>query len=166
MTMLTGNLRISRWLLGPEMLLCFVPLTIGWLAGIGGNFGIGHLNSQVLHKYFISVPGGIPALITVVGFATLGFIGPVGLAVAFRLIVVQRPLRQRWLAALLVAGALAFGALIVGCRWATEGLQGFSFASVDAFDFWAGLLLLSALPAAGAAHMLRLSPTHASATPA
>src|SRR5437868_15413775 len=30
-----GNLKVSRWILVPEMLLCFVPLTVLWLDAIG-----------------------------------------------------------------------------------------------------------------------------------
>src|SRR5262249_14887161 len=31
MAMIKGNFKISRWLLAPEMLLCFLPLTLLWL---------------------------------------------------------------------------------------------------------------------------------------
>ena len=36
--MFADCLKISPWILAPEMLLCFTPLTIGWLDGIGGDW--------------------------------------------------------------------------------------------------------------------------------
>ena len=39
-TMFAANLKISGWIFLPEMLLCFVPLTLDWLDVIGGSSGI------------------------------------------------------------------------------------------------------------------------------
>ena len=61
-TMIHGDLKISRWLLVPEMLLCFAPLTLLWLDGIDGRSGLLRLNSAVVHQYFIGVAGGTDSL--------------------------------------------------------------------------------------------------------
>jgi len=153
--MLTGNLKISRWILAPEMLLCFVPLTFGWLDGVGGHFGIIRLTREVIDKYVLGVPGGRVLLMQMLAIAILGVIGPLGLASAYRLIVLNRPLRTRWLRTALCLGPILFGLVALAARWANDGTQGFSVRSVDAFDFWSGVLLLSVLPALGAVHLLR-----------
>jgi hypothetical protein len=81
--MFVGNLRISRWVLTAEMLLCFVPLTMGWLDAIGGDSGIVRLNMDIVQKYFLDVRGGTLVLVTMMAGAILGVLGPIGLLVAF-----------------------------------------------------------------------------------
>jgi hypothetical protein len=157
-TMLTGNLKISRWILLPEMLLCFVPLTIGWLDAIGGNSGIVRLNGDVIQKHFLQVPGGTVILAALIAGAILGVLGPLGLTAAFRLVVSGHPPRNRWLRTALVAGPVAYGVLTLVIRVALGGADALGFDAADSFDFWSGVLLLSALPALGAVHMLRLAP--------
>jgi hypothetical protein len=156
--MFADCLKISRWILAPEMLLCFTPLTIGWLDGIGGDSGIVRLNLDIIQKYFLGVPGGTLVLITMIVGAVLGALGPIGLIAAFRLIVLRRPMQTWWLRTALVVGPLLCGTLTIASRLAIGGFDAFSVRSVDAFDFWSGILLLSTLPALGAAHMLRLGP--------
>jgi hypothetical protein len=151
-----GSLRIPRWILAPEMLLCFVPLTIGWLDGIAGVSGIVRLNMDVIQRHFIGVPGGLLALVGMFTGVILATLGPIGLVAAFRLIVLGHSVRSRWLRAALVTGPILNGVLTMAFRWVVGGSEAFSFKSSAAFDVWSGLLLLSALPALGAAHMLRL----------
>lgn len=153
---LVGNLEIPRWILVPEMLLCFVPLTIGWLDGIAGVSGIVRLNADVIQRYFIGVPGGLLALAGMFGGVILATLGPIGLIAAFRLVVLGRPIRRPWLQAALVIGPILNGVLTLTLRWVVGGSEEFSLKSSAAFDMWSALLLLSALPALGAAHMLRL----------
>jgi hypothetical protein len=154
-----NDLKISRWILAPEMLLCFVPLTIAWLDGIGGVSGIVRLNTDVIQQYFIGVPGGLLALFGMFIGVILATLGPIGLIVSFRLIVLGRPTRSQWVRAALVTGPILNGVLTIVFRWLVGGSEVFSFKSAAAFDVWSGLLLLSALPALGAAHMLRLGRT-------
>jgi hypothetical protein len=158
-TMITGNLKISPWILGPEMLLCFVPLSIGWRDAVFGGAGITRLSTEVIQQYFIGVPGGRIALAMMIAGAILGLLGPLGLVAAFRLVVLDHALRIRWLRVALVAGPLLYGALTLVFRFAMGGLVAFSINAVDAFDYWSGLLLLSVLPAAGAAHLFLNGPT-------
>jgi hypothetical protein len=164
--MFTGTPKISRWILAPEMLLCFVPLTIAWLDGIDGVSGIVRLNMDVIQRYFIGVPGGTLILAVMLAGAILGALGPIGLVAAFRSIVLGLPLRSRWLGTALVIGPILYGVLTIVARSAIGGSAALSFESVDAFDFWSAVLLLSVLPAMGAAHLLHLGPPSPGRTPA
>lgn len=156
--MVTGNLKVSRWILLPEMLLCFVPLTIGWLDAIGGNSGVVRLNGDVIQKHFLRVPGGTVILAALIAGAVLGVLGPLGLTAAFRLVASGHPPRNQWLRTALVAGPVAYGVLTLVTRVALGGAGALAFYAPDSFDFWSGILLLSVLPAVGAVHMLRLAP--------
>jgi len=156
--MINGNLKISRWLLAPEMLLCFVPLTLLWLDAIDGSSGLTRLNMAAIHKYFLGVPGGMVFLVTLIAGTALATIGPIGLLAGFRMIVMGRPLKSAWLRVALIAAPILYGAMALLLRLSETGTAAFDFAASDAFDFWSGIVLLSALPALGAAHLLRLSP--------
>ena len=159
--MLTGNLRISRWILVPEMLLCFVPLTFAWLDAVGAGSGIMRLGGHVIDKRFLHGPGGTLVLVALAAAAVLGALGPLSLGAAFRWIVAGRPPASRWFRAALVAGPAIYGALTLATRLATGGPGALAFDAVDSFDFWSGILLLSVLPSLGAAHLLRLAYPHA-----
>lgn len=156
-SMLTGNLRVSRWILAAEMLLCFAPLTLGWLDAIGGGSGVARLGADIIRKRFLAAPAGAFPLALLIAGAVLGVIGPLGLASALRLVVLGRAPGNRWLRTALVAGPAAYGALTLAARWATAGTGSLGIEAVDSFDFWSGILLLSVLPSLGAAHMLRLA---------
>ena len=153
--MLTGNLRISRWILVPEMLLCFVPLTFGWLVAIGGSSGIARLSGDVIQRRFLQAPEGTLTLFALIAAAVLGAFGPL------------QPRHRLSLAGL---GSHARQPLVprgVGrrsrCLWHSDaghpvgdrghGRVGFRCCG-HGFDFWSGILLLSVLPSLGAAHML------------
>jgi hypothetical protein len=153
-TMLTGNLKISRWILVPEMLLCFVPLTLGWLDAVGGSSGVMRLSGEAVAKRFLHSPGGTLVLVALLAGAVLGALGPLGLATAFRWIVSGRAPGSRWFRAALVAGPAAYGVLTLATRLATGGAGSLTLDAADSFDFWSGILLLSVLPSLGAAHML------------
>jgi hypothetical protein len=157
-TMVTGNLKISRWILLPEMLLCFVPLTFGWLDAIGGSSDVMRLGGDAIQKRFLQVPGGSFILAALLAGAILGVLGPLGLTAAFRLVFSGHPPRNQWLWTALFAGPIAYGVLTVFIRLALGGSGALALNAADSFDFWSGVLLLSALPALGAAHMLRLAP--------
>jgi hypothetical protein len=157
-TMVTGNLKISRWILLPEMLLCFVPLTFGWLDAIGGSSDVMRLGGDAIQKRFLQVPGGSFILAALLAGAILGVLGPLGLTAAFRLVFSGHAPRNQWLRTALFAGPIAYGVLTVFIRLAAGGAGALALNAADSFDFWSGVLLLSALPALGAAHMLRLAP--------
>ena len=163
MIMIKGDLRVSRWLLTPEMLLCFVPLTLLWLDGIDGGSGLLRLNRAFIQKYFIAAPGGTMLLIALISGVILATIGPIALVAALRLILWGRPIRNAWLRAALVAAPLVYGVTAIFSRIVDIGGAAFSAAASDAFDFWSGIVLLSLLPALGALHLLRLSPSVISA---
>lgn len=155
---ITTHPKISRWILAPEMLLCFIPLTIGWRDGIVGGSGIVRLDLNVIHRYFLDVPGGTLILIAMLTGVVLATVGPLGLLAAFRSIVWGRPLRSKRVRAFLVIGPILYGVLTLFLRLAIDGVPSFGFRTDDAFDFWSGILLLSVLPALGAIHMLRIFP--------
>jgi hypothetical protein len=157
-TMITGNLKISRWLLTPEMLLCFAPLTLLWLDGIDGSSGLLHLNRATIDKYFLGTPGGGVFLIALLSGVVLATIGPIALVAAFRLIVWGRSIKSPLLRAALIGAPLLCGLMSLIARAASGGSSAFEPAAADAFDFWSGIMLLSVLPTLGAAHLLSLSP--------
>ncbi len=147
--MTIGNLKISRWILVPEMALCFVPLTLAWLDGVFGMSGIIRLNMDVIQQYFIGSPAGVTALMTMFSTAILGVLGPVGLIMAIRLIVLDRSIRSRSLGMALIGGPILIGIIhLARSLIIDKGLQ--------IFDALALLLLFSILPAIGAAHLLYL----------
>lgn len=152
--MFSANLRVSRWILLPEMLLCFVPLTLLWVDAVAGSTSLVRLDGRHFHESFMSSPGGIFLLVTILAGAVLGALGPLALIAAFRLIAAARPPGGRWFRAALVAGPALYGVLTLTARVAMAGTGALSFSAVDSFDFWSGLLLLSALPSLGALHLL------------
>ena len=139
-------------------MLCFVPLTLGWLDVIGGSSGIIRLNGNIIQKYFLHAPGGTFALVTMLAGTVLGALGPLGLTAAFRLVASGRRPRSRWFRAALVAGPAVYGLLTLVTRLALGGTGALGFGAVDSFDFWSGVLLPSVLPSLGAVHMLYLTP--------
>ena len=156
--MITGDPRVARWIFCLEMILCFVPLSIGWLDSLFGGSGVIWLNGEVVHRYFISSSDDEIVLAMMISGAILGALGPMGLFAAYRLIVTGRPIGSPWLGTALVVGPLLYGVLTLGCRFFIGGSAAFGFNSPDAFDLWSGVLLLSLLPALGAAHLLLSVP--------
>lgn len=148
-SMVVGNFRVSRWVLAPEMALCFVPLTIGWLDVVFGVSGVVRLNWDIVERYFLAEPGGLIALITICAQAVLGILGPLGLLFALRLLVTNRPLRNRRLAAVLVGASALTAATFV----ANQALLG---SMATAWDVAGALILFAILPAGGILHLLYL----------
>jgi hypothetical protein len=156
--MISDKLKISPWILCPELMLCFVPLSIGWLDAVFSGSGVTRLNFDVIQRYFLSAPGGPIALAMMIALAFFGVLGPVGLIAAFRLVVLGHPMRTRWLRTAMVVGPLFYGVLTLMFRFAVGGSVAFNFNAVDAFDYWSGVLLLSFLPAVGAVHIILFGP--------
>jgi hypothetical protein len=152
-TMLVGKLHVSRWVLVPEMLLCFVPLVL-LLAGAATS--VAHLRWELIPKYFLVAPGAALLLLSLFAGVIVGLLGPIALVAAFRLVVLHRPLRNRWVRATIVTGPALYGVLVILDRLALGGLANLSPASPDFFDFVSAMVLLSCLPALGAAHLLHL----------
>jgi hypothetical protein len=107
------KLEDCAWIVLPEILLCFVPLSIAWLDSIFGGSGVIRLNVDVIHRYFVGVPGGELVLIWMISTAILGALGLVGLIAGFRVAVLGRSLRTNWLRIALVIGPLLYGVLIL-----------------------------------------------------
>lgn len=149
-----ANLRVSRWILVPEMLLCFLPLTLLWVDAITVSSGIVRLHGGHLHESFLRGPGASFAFLTMLSGTIVGALGPLSLAAAFRLVVLGRPPGGRWFRGALVAGPALYGVLSLTARVAMAGAGALGFDAVDSFDFWSGMLLLSALPSLGALHLL------------
>jgi hypothetical protein len=163
--MITARPKVSRWILAPEMLLCFIPLTIGWRDGIVGSSGIARLDMNVIHRYILEVPDGMIALTAMLAGVFLATVGPLGLLAACRSIVWGRPVQNEWARVFLVVAPMLYGLLTLVCRLAVDGSSSISFRADDAFDFWSGIFLLSALPALGAMHMLCIFPPAADLEP-
>lgn len=143
--MTTGDWKISRWVVAPEMLLCFLPLTFGWLGCIDALGRTLLLPAPPVTASWHAVCFVVAALIA----ATLG---PVGLISGFRLVALNRPISSPWLRAVFIAGPIFSGALLITDRLTTATSVG--------FEFWGGLLLLCGLPLLGAMHLLYLSSHH------
>ena len=147
--MFIRNLKISRWILAPELALCFVPLTMVWVESLFGMSGLIHLNSDIIQWYFSSTTGTI-MLVTMIAAVILGLLGPLGLILALRLIVSSRSLPARLPFVVLIAGPVLLGTIYL-TSWLLMGTE-------LGIDYWRGLILISLLPALGATHMLYLNP--------
>ena len=143
-SMVRGDLRISHWIAVPEMLLCFAPLTIGWLDAARA------LGSMAGGAGFVSSGTVLSAAAALV----LATTGPVGSLAALRVLLLGRISHARWLPKVLLFGSIINGLVLL----ATAARGGGAFGSLEDFDFWCGLVLLSALPALGAAHLIVLYP--------
>lgn len=125
--MKSGTLHIPRWLLGMEMLVCFVPLTLLGVAVIGAAVkGVMPLPSATLYLSVVAA-------------------GPLGLVVAFRKI-----LRRN---ATLGRGAVVV--LCIAAGWTLLGytLQLLTANSTIA-ESWHEFIVIALLPAIGVAHLL------------
>jgi hypothetical protein len=151
--MITGNLKIARWVLIPEMLLCFAPTSIGWWDATFGDYGVVGLNADIIHRYFAGA-SGTTALVWMISAAIVEILGPVGLIAAARLIMLRRAM-SRTLGAMLIIGPIIH--------------LGFSFTRfiisppllIAALD---EVILFGLLPLAGALHLAWLG-SHESPTP-
>lgn len=147
MTKIDAN--VPRWLLACEMLLCFGPLTLGWIDFVAGPSGIIQLDAQVLNKYFVGVPGGMVMLAMMLSGALLGAAGLAGMIAAGRYIVSGRVL-QRTAAGVLIAAPLLLGIIFI------TGTVIISHDVNPAIAAWREWFLLSVLPALGAMHLASL----------
>jgi len=130
--MISSKSKISRWVLVLEMLCCFTPLTLLCLAVVAN---LGRMQGVE----------GILAL-------TVAVAGPVGLIVAFKVVVLNRPLLTK-----LAAAALCALAAWVVLAYSLQLLPGGQPAA-----HWREFVLIALLPALGIAHLLYLATRPAS----
>jgi hypothetical protein len=125
--MIDTNPRISRWVLVLEMLCCFIPLTLLCLA-IVENLG--------------RMPGstGILAL-------TVAATGPIGLIVAFKVVVLNRPSLTRF----------ATAALCILAAWTGLAYSLHILAGGQPAHAWREFVLIALLPALGIFHLVYLA---------
>lgn len=123
---------ISRWVLGLEMLMCFLWLT--WMFGALMTRGVyGFTGPLPIDAWFVSMLLG-----TVVG--------PIGLMVAFKSIVLDRPALSR-------ATIIALCVPLVWTVIAMTGQFGRSAFLAEAFGAW---VLFALLPTIGVTHLIYL----------
>jgi len=126
-TMISNRPRISRWVLVLEMLCCFTPLTLLCLATVA-NLGR------------METPTGMVAL-------TVAAAGPIGLIVAFKIVVLNRPLLTKP-----VLAALCIIAAWTGLPYTLKIL-----AAGELLNHWREFVLIALLPVLGMTHLLYLA---------
>ncbi len=137
---------LTPWVLFLELMLCFVPLTYGWLDATFGASGVVHLNSEVIDRYLLEVPvsGGIIALM--IAGACVGVIGPIGLALAGRAVFAGAGPTNRIAGTIMIAAVALFGLASIVLRLvAGKG----AYAATPDF-----LILIVVLPIVGIAHLM------------
>ena len=126
--MIMRSARISSWVLILEMLFCFAPLTLLCLAVIAN---LGRMEGKE----------GILAL-------TVAAAGPIGFAVAFKVVVLKRASLSK----------IAIAALCILVAWTVLGYSlqiGADNGPVD--EWWRDFVLIALLPALGVAHLVYLA---------
>jgi hypothetical protein len=126
-TMIAGNPRISRWVLVLEMLFCFTPLT--WLC-LATFANLGRMEGKT----------GIFAL-------TVAAAGPIGLIVAFKVVVLNRPSLTKF----------AMAVLCILAAWTGFAYSLQILAEAEPTHHWRDFVLIALLPALGIAHLLYLA---------
>ena len=126
-TMIAGNPRISRWVLVLEMLFCFTPLTLLCLATFAN---LGRMEGK-----------------TAVVALTVAAAGPIGLIVAFKVVVLNRPSLTKF-----VMVVLCILAVWTGFAYSLQLL-----AEAEPASHWRDFVLIALLPAVGMAHLLYLA---------
>ena len=146
--MMTGELRISKWVLVLELACCFVPLTLFWLIILFD----GSVDPGILQQYF-EAPDGIVVLVYTLSMALLGAVGPIGLLIAFRRVALGRSGRNDPLGVAMIAGATLLGVVYVGTTLVLGGPGRW-------VPWLGGVLLFAILPVVGAAHLRYLDRTY------
>ncbi|WP_129777577.1 hypothetical protein [Peristeroidobacter soli] len=150
-TMRSGNLRVSRGVLFLELLLCFLPITLGWWDAVFGASGVLGLNQSTLQDYFLATPLGRAILGMMIGGAVIGLSGPIGLFLTSRAVITGAGLRSRPLGIAMIAGVTLFILASILLRLiAAPGAYAANFSFV---------VLIGLLPVLGTAHLMYLSHT-------
>jgi hypothetical protein len=137
-----GTLRVSRWVLGLEMIMCFWWLTWMFLALASRGLYFGFAGPLPMDPWFFTM-------------LTVCAVGPIGSFVAFRSVVLGRRLLGRVTTVVLCVAAawtcLAFlGEILNRGGW----LAGRPGAQAEALGLF---VLFALLPALGVAHLVYLS---------
>jgi hypothetical protein len=125
--MIETNPRISRWVLVLEMLCCFTPLTLLCLATVAN---LGRMQGNT----------GILAL-------TVAATGPIGLIVAFKVVVLNRPSLTK----------LATAAVLILAAWTGLAYSLHILAEGQLANAWREFVLIVLLPALGIFHLVYLA---------
>lgn len=148
-SMRNGTLRISRSILLLELVVCFLPLTLGWFDVVFGGSGVTHLNSNIVEQHFLNTPLGTSILGMMIGAAVIGVIGPIGLFLTLRAVTQGIGLSNRPLGLAMISGVASYAAASVILRLiAGPG----AYAADVSF-----ILLMIVLPAVGIAHLMYLA---------
>jgi hypothetical protein len=143
-----GTLRVSRFVVALEMALCFVPLTFVWVDVVVGNSGVAWLDPESVRRYYLGNTEGVAALAKMFAGALIGVLGPLGVIVALRYIVLGRGLTRGMISFAMIAGPLLLGVVYVIGNMATD-----TRFTPSWFGFY---VLFVGLPVAGAMHLLYL----------
>jgi len=122
--------RISPWVLGLEMLICFVPVTFLFAAVV-----------------FSSLHGGWPGQTSLL-YASATLIGPVGLLTSVRAVLFRQ-----------IAGRMMSVALCVLAAWTAPSYLTLALGNqtTRASDWWQILVLIAILPGLGTLHLMILA---------
>jgi hypothetical protein len=123
-----SSLRVSRWLLVLEWLVCFGPLTLLWIAAVT----------------FIGRGAGPSS--DLIAAMLLGALGPIALVAALIGTVFPGAFPRRWLIKSLLLGFFVLGSMQFLAMVKTLGFRWF------AFD-WSLIVLLAVLPLLGCLHL-------------
>ena len=144
--MLIGNLKVSRRVLGLELILCFNPLTFAWLESL---FWLSMTNLVTFQYSIRNAVQPVPFVVLNISTLILGTLGPLSLIVGFRSIFLRDHFPGKFTQRILFAGPLALGIIHAAC-W--------SLLRVG-FDYRSAIFLVSILPALSAAHMIYICPS-------
>jgi hypothetical protein len=138
-TMSDFNPPVSRWVLCVEMLFCFTPLSLCFLT-ILANLDRLSLSDREVALYL-----------------STALLGPVGFAIAFKAVVLNRPALSKaahWVLVLLSIWTLLAYPLHVLAQ-----------SGGHALDWWREFVLIALLPALAAAHLIYLARSPRAAPP-
>jgi hypothetical protein len=143
----TNMPRISRWVMFIESVGAFGPLTVGWWEVTFGGSGFVRLTSGNIH-YYTDYPGGT-YLLTMLCLATVvALLGPIGLFLGLRYVMLGRGIANR-----------AFGWALVGAMWAYclfGTIAGYLYGPDDWRFNWEHTLAFNLLPTAVVLHLMYL----------
>jgi hypothetical protein len=143
-----GTLRVSRWVLGLEMIMCFLWLT--WMFGALASRGVyGFAGPLPMDAWFFQM-------------LTVTVLGPIGLVVAFKSVALGKRSLGRITTAVLCVPA-AWTLLALGGQLLTRGswLRSHPDQLAEALG---AFVLFALLPAVGVAHLVYLSRAEARRT--
>ena len=147
--MMTGDLKISRFILVPEVLLCFAPLCLLWLDAARTISGLTQLSHPYIHQNLLDTADGAMILLRLGIGIVVGLLGPLGLIAALWPILSRRPLKNRFVGAACIAGSVILGFVyFASATFLEPGVW-------QNPDYWR-LLVLLALPVPAAIHLMRI----------